>query len=664
MPPIRGLRFTQQHLVNKLMRTACLETRLPRFIILLTALLGLTGFAAVAGAASTIAERAALFFGRPILQSVSLSPEGTHLAYLAEHEGNRSLFVYDIKAEKGIAYVGRGATDVDTYKWIGPRHIWGTHSEKDIYFAGNFTVELGRSGVRDWPATSPGSRQVDLPGVDLRFVDDLAYVPEEVILRGAKNNVYYRVNPVSGKIDRILEVRNHLQWAYFSPTSGEPHIRISDDQAGTVVLEYLDEAGDWKTIEIGSGTISSVQLINDQVAVIGAHDGEETMGLGFVNLATGEISKPLMRRGTQDLVPLKTIYASGKIAGILYNGGQIDDVLWLDPEYRHLAQSLKSALPDTCIIIHGRLSESSDLLIETYSDTKPLTLHRLNLETGQLTLFLSPSAHLADHPIASREPVTLPARDGTTLYGYLLRPQGEAEPKPLVISLIGGPGSRISSSFNLESQYLTSLGYSVLELAYRGCQGYGRSYEGSMLDLRHAIQFIGTDAADAARWAVEAGHALPGQIAVFGASFGGFGAYSAAAEDPEAFRCVIAALGVFDWEGQAKTDMRRFKSGYREALNTQVQSDPEFFARHNLIKRASDVKAPTLLLAGGADRRVDTAQSRQLHRERSKARLPSELKVLSWAGHGFYRDKEAIEYYRLVGAFLDQHLAPAKPVKY
>src|SRR3546814_7326729 len=78
--------------------------------------------------------------------------------------------------------------------------------------------------------------------------------------------------------------------------------------------------------------------------------------------------------------------------------------------------------------------------------------------------------------MAERRPITLQARDGAVLRGFLTLPPGR-EPKhlPLVVMPHGGPfGSQDTWDWDADAQMLASRGYAVLQVNFRGS---GRSEE-------------------------------------------------------------------------------------------------------------------------------------------------------------------------------------------
>jgi dipeptidyl aminopeptidase/acylaminoacyl peptidase len=181
------------------------------------------------------------------------------------------------------------------------------------------------------------------------------------------------------------------------------------------------------------------------------------------------------------------------------------------------------------------------------SDTNPGDFYLFDQASGSLSKLVSSMSWIKPAQMASMEPIELSARDGLKLRGYLTRPLGKEAAKqlPMVVLVHGGPyGVRDNWAFDPEVQLLASRGYAVLQVNFRGSDGYGHAFAragfgewgGKMQD----------DVTDATRWAITQGIADAKRICIYGASYGGYAALEGAVKEPDLYQCAIGNSGVYD----------------------------------------------------------------------------------------------------------------------
>src|SRR3989475_8083466 len=150
---------------------------------------------------------------------------------------------------------------------------------------------------------------------------------------------------------------------------------------------------------------------------------------------------------------------------------------------------------------------------------------------------MAPSATAVGTP----EPITLSARDGVRLHGYLTRPSGFGAPGPMVLVVHGGHWARDYWSYAPVVQFLANRGYAVLQVNYRGSTGYGRAFR--ELAVGEYAGKMHDDLIDAVRWAVASGIADPARVAIYGGSYGGHAAPVGLTLTPHVFPCALGLVG-------------------------------------------------------------------------------------------------------------------------
>src|SRR5205814_1944071 len=149
----------------------------------------------------------------------------------------------------------------------------------------------------------------------------------------------------------------------------------------------------------------------------------------------------------------------------------------------HLATiTTKVAKHTTVVSPDGRLVAD----VYSYVNRPPdlfLLRHAPGAEMSQLTV--SPSAEWLSFPWLAPEIVKIPASDGVEVPAHIYRPSDmKAEPNGAAVIFVHGAGylhnvGNFWSEYPREymfNQFLASKGYTVLDLDYRGSDGYGRDW--------------------------------------------------------------------------------------------------------------------------------------------------------------------------------------------
>jgi dipeptidyl aminopeptidase/acylaminoacyl peptidase len=191
----------------------------------------------------------------------------------------------------------------------------------------------------------------------------------------------------------------------------------------------------------------------------------------------------------------------------------------------------------------------------------------------------------------------------------LVSPRGAGrKPLPLVLSIIGGPGSSWGPEPWLPDRALAAAGARVLLPDPRGSASYGR-------DWLEAIrgEWGGADAEDqlaCVDWAVRQGLADPERLGVTGLSYGGFMTHWLISQS-DRFRAAVAANGVANQiSAAANCDLGPLwtpRLGWG-----RPPADFERLWRQSPLAHADGITTPLLMLQGEADLRCPAADNEQL----------------------------------------------------
>lgn len=317
-------------------------------------------------------------------------------------------------------------------------------------------------------------------------------------------------------------------------------------------------------------------------------------------------------------------------------------------------KALSEKFPGRLVVFSNFTRDGKQAILSVSSDRNPGDYFLFDFETRNATYLLSRRHWVEPRNMRPMQPITVTARDGMTLHGFLTEPAGN-KPHPLILLPHGGPhGIEDVWGYNREVQLLAHRGYAVLQLNYRGSGGYGQAFQ--QAGYRQWGQAMQDDLTDATQWAIKQGYADSKRICIYGASYGGYAAIEATVREPALYRCAIGYAGVYDLRIQwDKSDIQRSDSGV-SYLNNVLGDDRDDLLRRSPLSGVDHIQAALLLIHGGADERVPFANFREFTRALDKQHKPYESLTEPDEGHGFFLEAHRLEAYQKMLDFLDAHI--------
>lgn len=192
---------------------------------------------------------------------------------------------------------------------------------------------------------------------------------------------------------------------------------------------------------------------------------------------------------------------------------------------------------------------------------------------------------------------------------------------------------------------LTELGYTVLDIDYRGSAGYGRDWRTGI--YRHMGGKDLSDQVDGVKYLVENYDVNPEKVGIYGGSYGGFITLMALFNAPESFKSGAALRSVTDWA--------HYNHGYTANILNEPFNDPIAYRRSSPIYFAEGLKGNLLIAHGMVDVNVhfqDVVRLAQRLIELGKDNW--EMAVYPVEDHGFVEPSSwTDEYKRILKLFND-----------
>ncbi|KAG8381141.1 hypothetical protein BUALT_Bualt06G0091600 [Buddleja alternifolia] len=301
--------------------------------------------------------------------------------------------------------------------------------------------------------------------------------------------------------------------------------------------------------------------------------------------------------------------ASGTIYFTATLDGPLESHLYYTNLFPHVSDSLRTPLRLTqgkgkhLVVLDHQLQRFVDINDSLDSPPK-ITLHSL-LDGSLITSLYEQPVNIPRFKELQLEPpevFQVEAKDGTTLYGALYKPDvARFGPPPYktMIQVYGGPGVQLVSdswinTVDMRAQYLRSKGILVWKMDNRGTARRGLNFEGA---IKHNCGHI--DAEDqliGAEWLINQGLAKPGHIGLYGWSYGGYLSAITLARFPETFRCAVSGAPVTSWDG--------YDTFYTEKYMGLPSENQSGYLQSSVMNYIENMKGKLLLVHGMIDENV------------------------------------------------------------
>jgi dipeptidyl aminopeptidase/acylaminoacyl peptidase len=307
------------------------------------------------------------------------------------------------------------------------------------------------------------------------------------------------------------------------------------------------------------------------------------------------------------------------------------------------------------VLITSATEDGSKMIVHVSGANEPGQFHLFDTNTKKLRYLFNAASWVNTEQLSQTQPVSFKARDGLEIHGYLTHPKNAKKSAPLIVMPHGGPhGVRDQWIYNPEVQFLTSRGYGVLQVNFRGSGGYGLGFEKA--GYRQWGGKIQQDIIDGTRWALKQEGFDKDKVCIMGGSFGGYSALMSSILEPDLYKCAIGFVGVYDLALMYTTgDIDERKAGLKY-LKDVIGEDEKELAQFSPVTRVAELKAPVLLIHGEDDWRADVKHFEVMKKALEKKGHPLETMLVDKEGHGFANEKNRIEYFKRIDKFLAQYL--------
>lgn len=257
---------------------------------------------------------------------------------------------------------------------------------------------------------------------------------------------------------------------------------------------------------------------------------------------------------------------------------------------------------------HATFSKGFKYFYNSWSDMDTPNSITVLTNAGKLVRTVETGESLAkrasDYGLRKKELFSFKTVDGTTLYGWMIKPDdaNASKPCPLIMYQYSGPGSNEMTNEWGAGFYpggsfetlLTQKGYAVAVVDGRGTGRRGADFK------KQTYGRIGVLEADDQVAAAQYLGSLPyidkDRIAIWGWSYGGYMTLMAMSQGTPVFKCGVAVAPVTDW--------RYYDAPYTERFMKQPKENSDGYAEASALTRIDKLNGKLLLVHGLDDDNV------------------------------------------------------------
>ncbi len=621
-------------------------------------------------------------FSKSGAERVQLSPDGKRLATLINQDGKTVLVTQDL-AQADSPIVAVMSTDnrelqFNWFRWANNERLLVSmyFASKRVHTFGTVTyAQYDTSETRLLSVTHDGKQVLNLikprsfvgdfqAQIQDRVVDFLPDDGKHILLQmnDGERNYYpavFKLNIETGARSEVHGARDYFtSWSV--DRDHQVRVGVRRDKADYEI--HVSEVGSknwrkaWSFKALAEDAVWPLGFGKDPNVLYVSADHQGRKAIFTVDLREPDLKRTLKLAHDKFDLDGGLVYSRKKrdYVGVNIDLGDSNDARFWDTEFADSMADINDALPQRANFLSSLSADESRYFVYSSSSIKPPELYLGDRNKNTLKLFAKIYPELDAQQLVTKKSVTIQARDGLKLPGFLSLPLGvEAKKLPTILLVHGGPQSHDDASFDSWAQFLANRGYAVLQVNFRGSTGFGNALRSA--GLRRWGLEMQDDLTDAAMWIAKQGIADPQRISIVGASYGGYAALMGAAKTPELFRSAVSFAGVTDL---VELGLDENKYIFEQQIGS-LDTERERLRATSPVFLADKYKIPLLLIHGTKDRSVPYNQAVMMTKALTDAGNKSFRFVTQEHGdHHLSIYEHRLQFFKELEGFLAQNMTP------
>jgi esterase/lipase len=621
-------------------------------------------------------------YGRlPHFEHISLSPDGTRVAFVRTEGEQRVLAITDLATGRLLAKVGAGDEKLRGIVWADDSHVVIETSVTGVLhgnmFRDNqrwewFQVQVydATSGKLFALPQSAGSEDLALLNVvgslTVRRVKDrtMVFVTGVRLGKGGRGQYSERVL-LSVSLDthavHLVSEAKPETWSWVVDADGAVAAEETYDRRNGHWSMLIPHEGRMQEAASGTGLIEFPRLLGlgptaDTLLVSSIEDEEPVWRL--LSLKDGTMSPPMAERKALER-PIESRTTHRMIGGVHVSDSE--EFVFFDPTIEQSWQATVRAFPNEHVLFESASSDFGKVIVRVEGERDGFGYQLVDLTTHRAEA-LGDIYEGVGKPFEVRR-ITYPAADGLMIPAYLTLPRGKpAQKLPLIVLPHGGPAVRDTADFDWWSQALADQGYAVLRPNYRGSDITRAFLSKGFGEWGRKMQ---SDLSDGVRYLAKEGVIDPARVCIVGASYGGYAALAGVSLDPGVYRCAVSVAGLSDLQRMLSwVNLRQWSTGanlpqryWDRFMGVSGPDDPALDAI-SPIKHLGAITVPVLLIHGKDDTVVPFEQSQVMYEALQRDKKDVQLIALKSEDHWLSRGATRLQMLQASVTFLRAHNPP------
>ncbi len=641
---------------------------------LLAGILGFGGCFTLAVTAHA-APPAKAFGELPVAFDADLSPDGKQLATIINVEGTYYVLTRQIDSD------GSKMETVSLGEDWRPRYVKWVNNER--YVVSIAKSESNRNTNLPYTVTqlftdslSDKQPRLMLKSNTFRQFNDLVVDwleddPDHILMEFSKSgsNIYpsiYKVNVITGKSKLVLNSRTGVQH-WIADTNGVPRVGQGRLDNGDEVMRIFDPKTEkWESHEKYPGLDFNTSIFNilknGTELIVGDYNNRDTLGLYIYDLSQKRITRKLFHNDDYDASGVVISTDGETIIGAKYIADKEETELL--GEYGTLLTQLRAKFEGYSVEYVDQTNDGDTMIVRLSAPYDPGGLYLYSRGDEKASTLRDNYSNLMSDDMGDVVSIKYNARDGQKIPAFITLPPtitqtSQLKNLPFIVLPHGGPYGRDEKRFDYFAQFFATRGYGVMQMNFRGSEGYGKSFKDAGRNNWLVMQ---EDVEDATRYLLRKGYADPDRTCIAGWSYGGYAALMGAAKDTDGlYDCVIAMAALTDIDG-AERDFKKYHGGKKagKSFFGDAMKNADVRKANSPVHVANDIKVPVFIAHGDQDENVQFYQFTRMKRSLKEAGVKTTVMAFEDEDHYLSRQKNREAFFIGVDKFLTEVNGPSE----